>query len=85
MVMPGGISGRSLAETMRQTRPDLKVVYTSGYSPSKCGQDPKLLDGLKFLPKPYNPDKLVRAVQDCLTDGTNPSIEEAAAGYSARC
>jgi two-component system cell cycle sensor histidine kinase/response regulator CckA len=85
MVMPGGISGRALAETLRQTRPDLKVVYTSGYSPSKSGQDPSLLDGLKFLPKPYNPDKLVRAVQDCLTDGTNPRLEEAAAGQSTSC
>ena len=68
MVMPGGISGRDLAQRLRQSRPDLKVVYTSGYSPSKCGQDPALLDGLKFIPKPYSSEKLVRAVQDCLAN-----------------
>jgi signal transduction histidine kinase/ActR/RegA family two-component response regulator len=68
MVMPGGISGRDLASRLRQSKPDLKVVYTSGYSPSRVGQDPKLLDGLKFLPKPYNPDKLIQAVQDCLAN-----------------
>jgi CheY-like chemotaxis protein len=78
MVMPGGISGRSLADRMRQTRPELKVVYTSGYSPSKGGQDPTLLDGLRFLPKPYNPDKLVRAIQDCLADSTNQAVSESA-------
>jgi len=83
MVMPGGISGRALADTLRQTRPGLKVVYTSGYSPSKSDQDPSLLDGLKFLPKPYNPDKLVRAVQDCLADDSNTGFEEAVVGPAA--
>jgi CheY-like chemotaxis protein len=78
MVMPGGISGRSLAQRMRQTRPELKVVYTSGYSPSKGGQDPTLLDGLKFLAKPYNPDRLVGAIQDCLADDTNQAVRESA-------
>jgi DNA-binding NtrC family response regulator len=76
--MPGGISGRSLAQRMRQTRPELKVVYTSGYSPSKGGQDPTLLDGLKFLAKPYNPDRLVGAIQDCLADDTNQAVRESA-------
>jgi PAS domain S-box-containing protein len=69
MIMPGGITGRDLANRLRQTRPDLKVVYTSGYSPSRAGQDLKILSGLKFLPKPYSPGQLIRAVQNCLGNG----------------
>lgn len=66
LIMPGGISGRDLAETLRKRRPDLKIVYMSGYSPSRSGADPKMMNGLKFLPKPYNPDNLIRVIQDCL-------------------
>jgi PAS domain S-box-containing protein len=64
MVMPGGISGRDLAERLRQARPGLGIIFTSGYSPSRGGRDQQLLKGLKFLPKPYNADKLLKAIQE---------------------
>jgi len=63
MVMPGGISGRDLAERLRQSRPGLGVVFTSGYSPSRAGQDKQLLKGLRFLPKPYNAETLLSAIR----------------------
>ncbi len=66
LIMPGGISGRDLADTLRKRRPNLKIVYMSGYSPTRSGADPKMTNGLKFLPKPYNPDNLIRVIQDCL-------------------
>jgi len=66
MIMPGGISGRDLANRLRETEPEVKVVYTSGYSPSRAGQDPNLLKNLKFLPKPYKADKLIHAIQESL-------------------
>jgi PAS domain S-box-containing protein len=69
MIMPGGITGRDLAARLRKTKPELKVVYTSGYSPSRSGQDLKILSGLKFVPKPFSPNELIRAVQKCLCTG----------------
>jgi two-component system cell cycle sensor histidine kinase/response regulator CckA len=66
LIMPGGISGRDLADALRKRRPNLKIVYTSGYSPTRAGQDPTMVNGLKFIPKPYNPDNLLRVIQDCL-------------------
>ena len=66
IIMPGGITGRDLADRLRKTSPGLKVVYTSGYSPSRGGQDLKILNGLKFVPKPFSPNQLIRAVQNCL-------------------
>jgi len=71
LIMPGGMSGRDLADKLRQARPGLKVIYTSGYSPSRAGQDHRVLEGLEFVPKPYSPDKLIQAVQSCLANGAH--------------
>jgi signal transduction histidine kinase/CheY-like chemotaxis protein len=72
MVMPGGMSGRQLAERLQKEDPALKVVYTSGYSPGMAGKDIALLEGFNFLPKPYPPGKLARVVRECL-DGAKPA------------
>jgi two-component system cell cycle sensor histidine kinase/response regulator CckA len=72
MVMPGGMSGRQLAERLQQDDPGLKVVYTSGYSPGMAGKDIALLEGFNFLAKPYPPSKLAQVVRESL-DGKPPS------------
>jgi len=65
MVMPEGMSGRELAEELKTRKPDLKVIYTSGYSSEVMGQDLGLRD-IKFLQKPYPPPQLAQAVRECL-------------------
>ena len=50
VVMPGGVSGVSLARTARELRPKLKVLLTSGY----VGEGPALItDEFPLLDKPY--------------------------------
>jgi PAS domain S-box-containing protein len=66
MVMPHGVSGRELAQRLRGDKPELKVIYSSGYSLAVVGSDMVLREGLNFLQKPYNPGKLAKAVRDCL-------------------
>jgi PAS domain S-box-containing protein len=66
MVMPHGVSGRELAQRLRGDKPELKVIYSSGYSLAVVGTDMVLREGLNFLQKPYNPKKLAKAVRDCL-------------------
>ena len=66
MVMPGGISGRQLAERLQKDNPALKVIYTSGYSPGMAGKDIALLEGFNFLAKPYPPSRLAQVVRECL-------------------
>ena len=66
MVMPDGISGRQLAEKLKIDNPQLKVIYTTGYSPELMGQDVALQEGLNFLQKPYPPQKLVQTVKNGL-------------------
>ncbi len=70
MVMPGGILGAELAERLVAKSPDLKVIYTSGYSHGMAGKDISLFDGRNFLPKPYSIAKLAQFVRQCLD---NPS------------
>ncbi len=58
VVMPGG-NGRLLAEKLRQLRPQLRVLYVSGYTADVLGETGVLNDGLHFLPKPYGPAALL--------------------------
>jgi CheY-like chemotaxis protein len=66
IVMPHGVSGRDLAERLRKDKPDLKVIYSSGYSQAIGESDLVLREGLNFLQKPYHPRVLAKAVRDCL-------------------
>jgi len=66
MVMPDGLTGHELAERVRAERPDLKLIYSSGYRHEVLGQDVILREGINFLPKPYVPQKLLQTVRDCL-------------------
>ena len=66
MNFPNGLSGCDLALQLRQSRPGLKVVYTSGANGDTADQDPALWEGLKIISKPYSPDTLLQAVQDSL-------------------
>ncbi|MBI1175853.1 response regulator [bacterium] len=66
MVMPEGISGRELAEMLKQKKQSLRVIYSSGYSQEIAGQDLTLEEGFNFLQKPYHPLKLAETVRDCL-------------------
>ena len=66
MVMPGGIMGDQLAESLLNRAPHLKVIYTSGYSPGMPGNNTTPFKGRNFLPKPYSVDKLVQFIRECL-------------------
>jgi len=66
MVMPEGMTGRELAERIQAERPDIKVLYSSGYSPDVVGGCFKLPENSFFLAKPYQPPKLAQAVRECL-------------------
>jgi two-component system cell cycle sensor histidine kinase/response regulator CckA len=66
MMMPEGLSGWELAAHVRQDVPDLKVLFTSGYSPEIFGNEVQLDVNSNFLPKPYHPRLLARTVRSCL-------------------
>ena len=71
MVMPG-MNGVRLVERVTELRPGIKVLYTSGYTDSHVLTEALRLKPGAFLPKPFTPDLLERAVRRCL-DGSTPA------------
>lgn len=66
MVMPGGMSGWQLARRLREQKPDLKVILSSGYSAELGGQTGETLPGVVYLPKPYTMQALSEKVRMAL-------------------
>jgi CheY-like chemotaxis protein len=66
LVMPDRMNGRELAERLWQDRPELRVIFTSGYSADVVGRDFVLRHGLNYLQKPYHPHKLALTIREVL-------------------
>jgi PAS domain S-box-containing protein len=66
VVMPG-INGRELAEQLRETWPELRVLFTSGYTDDAMIASGMLAPGSRFLQKPFTLHALAQAAHDVLT------------------
>jgi PAS domain S-box-containing protein len=62
VVMPG-MSGRQLADSARQRRPGLKVLFTSGYNEDAIVHHGRLDHGVQLLPKPYRRRELAKRIR----------------------
>jgi len=62
VVMPESMSGRQLAHTLIQDKPNLKVIFTSGYSSELFESEFEREKEHIFLAKPYLPDRLAQTV-----------------------
>jgi signal transduction histidine kinase/CHASE3 domain sensor protein len=63
IVMPGGMSGRQLAEEIAKRRPGVKVLYTSGYTDNAVVHHGKLDEGVLLLTKPYRRNQLAEMIR----------------------
>jgi CheY-like chemotaxis protein len=66
MVMPGELNGLELAQKLVADKPDLKVIYTSGYSSELFSSDISLEEGRNYLPKPYFTAGIIQIVRKAL-------------------
>jgi PAS domain S-box-containing protein len=66
VVMPGGMSGRQLAEEAQKIRPGVKVLYTSGYTDDTIMHHGRLDPGVLLLQKPYRKGELAQMVRKAL-------------------
>ena len=66
VVMPGGMHGRALAQEARKRQPDLRVLYTSGYTQDAMVHEGKLDRGVELLNKPYRRHELAVRVREIL-------------------
>jgi PAS domain S-box-containing protein len=68
IVLPGGLSGRAVAETLLAQRPALKVLYMSGYTDDALVQHRVLAADVAFIEKPFIPTTLLRKIREVLAN-----------------
>ena len=89
VVMPL-MGGKVMTEWLKTTCPDLKILFTSGYSEDPLEQDAKPDPGTQFLAKPYSPASLAAKVREMLDQETaiagvgKPAAPAAGASLVAR-
>jgi two-component system, cell cycle sensor histidine kinase and response regulator CckA len=62
LIMPGGMSGRKLAEQLLRDNPKLKVIYVSGYH-TEIDKEFRLEAGVNYLVKPFQAEELAAIVR----------------------
>jgi signal transduction histidine kinase/CHASE3 domain sensor protein/CheY-like chemotaxis protein len=67
VIMPGGMTGRQLADETAKRRPGIKVLYTSGYTDNAIVHHGRLDKGVLLLTKPYRKSQLAKMVRRALT------------------
>jgi len=65
VVMPG-LSGRGALDRIRQTRPDIPVLFSSGYSENVVHTNFVIKQGLQLIQKPYRIEDLLQSVRTAL-------------------
>ena len=66
MIMPAGLNGHELAQRLLAEKPELKVLYASGYTAEHPGMDIALMEGVNFLQKPFRIQTLATIVRETL-------------------
>jgi DNA-binding NtrC family response regulator len=66
LVMPGGMTGKELAEKLQAQNSKLKVIYVSGYSAAIASKDFHLQEGVNYLTKPFASRRLAQFVREKL-------------------
>ncbi|MDU1672062.1 MAG: response regulator, partial [Bradyrhizobium sp.] len=78
VIMPGGVSGRQLAEAVQAKRPSVRVLYTSGYTDNAILEHGQLLsEALLLLTKPYRRAELAQMVRRALSPASPAPLRPA--------
>jgi PAS domain S-box-containing protein len=75
VVIPGGLTGRQLAEEVTRRRPGTKILYTSGYTENSIVHHGRLDQGVMLLSKPYRKSTLASMVRLALGDAAAEAAE----------
>jgi CheY-like chemotaxis protein len=64
--LPGGMNGRQIAEAARRLRPNLQVLFITGYAENAVLNHGHIEHGMEVLTKPFAVDDLIRRVSRLL-------------------
>jgi CheY-like chemotaxis protein len=67
--LPSGMNGRQLADAAREHRPDLKVLFITGYAVHAVLDTAQLEAGMHVVTKRFTLDAFVRRIGDLLPEG----------------
>jgi PAS domain S-box-containing protein len=70
VIMPGGMTGRQLADAVVARRPGTPVLYASGYTENVIIHNDRLDPGVKLLAKPYSTRQLIERVGELLPNSS---------------
>jgi two-component system NtrC family sensor kinase len=79
VVLPGGMNGRQLADEALRRRPDLKVLFTTGYTRNAIIHHGRLDADVELLTKPFTSDALARKVRQILDLDSKDPVTRASA------
>ena len=66
VVLPGGMTGAQVAAQARGLRPNLKVLFTTGYARNAIVHQGRLDPGVQLLTKPFSFSELANKIRDVL-------------------
>jgi CheY-like chemotaxis protein len=66
--LPGGMNGRQMADAARVGRPDLKVLFITGYAPSAVVGSGHLERGMQVLTKPFALEALATRINALISE-----------------
>ena len=66
VIMPGGVSGKDLADRLRQVEPDLPVIFMSGYSAEMIFERGVLSPSTQLVKKPFAAAEILQAIADAV-------------------
>ena len=67
--LPGGLNGRQVADAGRAARPDLKVLFITGYAENAALGNGYLDPGMSVVTKPFAMDALARKIGEMMARG----------------
>jgi PAS domain S-box-containing protein len=66
--LPGGLNGRQMADAAREGRPDLKVLFITGYAENAAISNGHLEPGMHIVTKPFAMDHLAAKIRGIISE-----------------